>query len=152
MHTTQNLHRSQQLLLLSTWLEMSTPRICFLNAFFKRLVKFLSSLLTFDQKKGPWQCSESLPQATVSEQGSSKSQFVRHWCVLLIVNNSDSHLGAILYFTLYTSHQYCNVLQTPVIKRRKLGASEEFLLRFSLRFIYRVRHMLLDVLDLSAIR
>ena len=32
MHATQNLYRSQQLLLLSTWLERSTPRICFLNA------------------------------------------------------------------------------------------------------------------------
>ena len=52
MYTTQNLHRSQQLLLLSTWLKMSTRHICFLNAL--RLVKFLSSLLTFDQMKvGP---------------------------------------------------------------------------------------------------
>ena len=32
MHRIQNLHRSQQLLLLSTWLERSTPRICFSNA------------------------------------------------------------------------------------------------------------------------
>ena len=45
---TQNLHKSQQLLLLSIWLERSTPRMCFLNAL--RLVKFLSSLLTFDQR------------------------------------------------------------------------------------------------------
>ena len=51
MSTTQNLHRSQQLLLLSILLERSTPRMCFLNAL--RLVKFLSSLLTFDQMKGP---------------------------------------------------------------------------------------------------
>ena len=35
----------------SILLERSTPRICFLNAL--RLVKFLSSLLTFDQMKGP---------------------------------------------------------------------------------------------------
>ena len=49
--TTQNLHRSQQLLLLSILLERFTPRICFLNAL--RLLKFLSSLLTFDQMKGP---------------------------------------------------------------------------------------------------
>ena len=53
MYTTQNLHRSQQLPLLSTWLERSTPRLCFLNAL--RLVKFLSSLLTFDQMKGPFE-------------------------------------------------------------------------------------------------
>ena len=52
MSTTQNLHRSQQLLLLSMWVKRSTPRICFLNAL--RLVKFLSSLLTFDQMKGRW--------------------------------------------------------------------------------------------------
>ena len=52
MQMTQNLHKSQQLLLLSTWLERYTPRICFLNVL--RLVKFLSSLLTFDQMKGPW--------------------------------------------------------------------------------------------------
>ena len=51
MYTTQDLHGSQQLPLLSIWLERSTPRICFLNAL--RLVKFLSSLLTFDQIKGP---------------------------------------------------------------------------------------------------
>ena len=51
MSTTQNLHRSQQLLLLSILLERFTPRICFLNAL--RLLKFLSSLLTFDQMKGP---------------------------------------------------------------------------------------------------
>ena len=50
MSTTQNLHRSQQLLLLSILLEKSTPRISFLNAL--RLIKFLSSLLTFDQMKG----------------------------------------------------------------------------------------------------
>ena len=31
----------------------------------------------------------------------------------------------------YFIHQYCNVLQTPVIKRRQLGASEKFLVRFS---------------------
>ena len=52
MSTTQNLHRSQQLLLLSMWLKRFTPLVCFLNAL--RLVKFLSSLLTFDQMKGPW--------------------------------------------------------------------------------------------------
>ena len=51
MFTTQNLHRSQQLLLLSIWLERSTLRICFLNAL--RLVKFLSSLLAFERMKGP---------------------------------------------------------------------------------------------------
>ena len=45
MHTTQYLHRSQQLLL-TTYM--------FLESFFEMLVKFLSSLLTFDQKKGPW--------------------------------------------------------------------------------------------------
>ena len=73
MYTTQNLHRSQQLLLLSTWLERSTPCICFVNAL--RLVKFLSSLLTFDQINGLWQRSECLPQATASKRGSSKSLF-----------------------------------------------------------------------------
>ena len=52
MSTTQNLHRSQQLLLLSMWLERSTRRICFLNAL--RFIKFLGLLLTFDQMKGPW--------------------------------------------------------------------------------------------------
>ena len=52
MYTTHHLQRSQQLLLLSIWLERSTSRICFLNAL--RLVKFPSSLLTFDQMKGPW--------------------------------------------------------------------------------------------------
>ena len=52
MFMTLNLHKSQQLLLLSIWLERPTPRICFLNVL--RLVKFLSSLLTFDQMKGPW--------------------------------------------------------------------------------------------------
>ena len=52
MFMTQNLHRSQQLLLLSTWLERFTPRMCFLNVL--RLVKFLSSLLTTNQMTGPW--------------------------------------------------------------------------------------------------
>ena len=51
MSATQNLQRSQQLLLLSILLERFTPRICFLNPL--RLVKFLSSLLIFDQMKGP---------------------------------------------------------------------------------------------------
>ena len=32
MYRIQNLHRSQQLLLLTTWLERFTLRICFLNA------------------------------------------------------------------------------------------------------------------------
>ena len=66
MYTTQNLYRSKQLLLLCTWPERSTPRICFLNAL--RLVPFLSSLPTFDQMKGPWKRSECLPQATVSKR------------------------------------------------------------------------------------
>ena len=145
MHTTQNLHRSQQLLLLSTWLEMSTPRICFLNAFFKRLVKFLSSLLTFDLKKGPWQCSECPPQATVSKQGSSKSQFLRDWRVLLIVTLAPSCI------LLYTLVLQC-LANALVTKRRKLGTIEEFLLHFSLRFIYCAQGTLLDVLDLSAMR
>ena len=51
MSTTQNLHRSQQLLLLSILLERFTPRIYFLNALSP--LKFLRSLLTFDQMKGP---------------------------------------------------------------------------------------------------
>ena len=51
MSATQNLQRSQQLLLLSILLERFTPRICFLNPL--RLVKFLRSLLIFDQMKGP---------------------------------------------------------------------------------------------------
>ena len=88
MHATQNLNRSQQLLL-SIQIERSTPRISFLNAL--RLVKFLSSPLTFNQTKGPQQRSECLPQATVSKRGRSKSQFLRRWCVLLIPNNSDTH-------------------------------------------------------------
>ena len=52
MFMTLNLHKSPQLLLLSIWLERSTPRIYFLNVL--RLVKFLSSLLTTNQMKGPW--------------------------------------------------------------------------------------------------
>ena len=52
MFMTLNLHKSQQLLLLSIWLERSTPRICFLKVL--RLVKFLSSLVTTKQMKGPW--------------------------------------------------------------------------------------------------
>ena len=49
MQMTQNLHKSQQLLLLSIWLERSTPRMCFLNAL--RLDKFLCSPLTFHQER-----------------------------------------------------------------------------------------------------
>ena len=45
-----------------------------------------------------------------------------------------------------------NVLQAPVINRRQLGASEESLVHFTLRYIYCAQRMLLNALDLSAIR
>ena len=45
-----------------------------------------------------------------------------------------------------------NVLQAPVINLKQLGASEESLVHFTLRYIYCAQRMLLNALDLSAIR
>ena len=45
MYRIQNLHRSQQLLLLTTWLERFTLRICFLNAL--RLAGNIYAVCTF---------------------------------------------------------------------------------------------------------
>ena len=82
------------------------------------------------------------------------------------VVQNHSVLGIGVYFwswitQIHTLAPSCILLHTLVlqclanalvIKRRKLGASEEFLLCFSLRFIHCAQHTLLDVLDLSAIR
>ena len=147
MYTTQNLRRSQHynylycskgpLRVYVFWMLWSLSSFW---AHYRPLTKrkVLGSAANFSQRP--------VYQSGVVQNQSSLGFGVYFWSwITQILTLAPSR---ILLYTIVLP----NVLQAPVIKRRQLGASEEFLVRFTLRYIYWAQRMLLNALDLSAIR
>ena len=148
MYTNQNLRRSQHYY---NYIYCSKgPLRVYIFWMLRSLSSFWAHYRPLTKRKVPGRAANTsqrlLYQSGVVQNQSFLGVGVYFWSwITQILTLAPSR---ILIYTIVLP----NVLQAPVINRRQLGASEESLVHFTLRYIYCAQRMLLNALDLSAIR